>query len=331
VTTLITGAGAVGAQVAARLQEMGDPIVLYDVNPNRMFLETILDIADVEIVVADILDLESLVDAMRRRKADRVVHLAGLLTRQLVGDPLRGVSVNVLGTANVLEAARTAGVGRVVFTSTRGVNLLAERRSDGGSLDEDFSMRVLANRPKTMYELSKLTGEWIGLLYNDDYGVDFAAIRLAGGFGPTPGPPSGLTGNVLRSLVYGPALGQSVRITEPSLTYAGKHEFIYFKDDADAIVRACFALHLHKRVYNVRMEEPVSYQELVGIVRSVFPGCSIEVEQSRAESMSPGHLPRGDFADTTAARDELGWQPQYDLAAGVQDWAEWIRRTDGRF
>src|ERR1051326_1922860 len=213
-TTLITGVGAVGAHVAARLQEMGESLVLYDINPNREFLATIMKLDRASLVVGDVNDLDLLRSTIERERIDRIVHLAGLLTKGLKDNPYAGAKLNILGTASVLEVARKTGIKRVVFASTRGVNQIAIPPEHGTPLDEDFTIRVLSNRPKTMYELSKLTGELLGLLYNDSYGVDFAALRLGGGFGPTPGPPSGLTGGVLRALVFDAALGRPVTIDD---------------------------------------------------------------------------------------------------------------------
>ena len=326
-TTLITGCGAVGSHVAARLQQMGEPLVIYDLDPRLDFLSSIFDVAKEKVVVGDVNDLDLLQRTIKEERVERVVHLAGFLTRDLRDRPYAGVKLNILGTGSILEAARLTGVGRVVFASTRGVNQIARPPESGTSLDEDFAMNVLSDRPKTMYELSKFTGELLGLLYHDAHGVDFAALRLGGGFGPTPGMPSGLTGGVLRPLVLDAALGKDVVITDPTLTYAGRHEFIYFKDDAEAIALACFTPVLKKRVYNVRMETTYTYDEIVGIVRRIFPDVSIEVRAASSGSMTPGRPPRDDFADTTAAREELGWSPKYDLEGGIREWAEWIRRT----
>ena len=326
-TTLITGVGAVGSHVAARLQEMGEPLVLYDVNPNLDFLATIFDVGRARLVVGDVNDLDLLRSTIEREQVDRIVHLAGLLTKGLKNNPYAGVKLNILGTGSVLEVARQTGLKRVVLASTRGVNQIATPLPPGQLLDEDFSFRVLSDRPKTMYELSKLTGELLGLLYHDAYGVDFAALRLGGGFGPTPGPPSGLTGGVLRSLVFDAALGKPVVVDDPSVVYAGRHEFVYFKDDAEAVALACFAPTLKKRVYSVRMDRTYAYDEVVDVVRRVFPDVSVDVRATSNESMSPGHAPRDDYADTTAAREELGWSPRYDLETGIREWGEWIRRT----
>lgn len=326
-TTLITGVGAVGSHVAARLQQLGDRVVVYDIAPQLDFLRTILDLDAATVVVGDVNDIDLLEATIRGERVERVVHLAGLLTRGLRDRPYAGVKLNILGTASVLEAARRCGLVRVVFASTRGVNQLAHRQDAGGVLDEDFAMRVLSDRPKTMYELTKLTGEHLGLLYHDAYGVDFVALRLGGGFGPTPGIPNSMTCGVLRPLVHAAALGRPVVIDDPSLTYAGRHEFIYFKDDAEAIALACFAEAPKKRVYNIRMDRTYEYAEVVEVVCHVFPNALIELRASAAASLSPGHAPRDDFADTSAAKAELGWTPRFDLESGIRDWGRWIVRN----
>jgi UDP-glucose 4-epimerase len=330
-TTMITGIGAVGSHVAARLQELDEPIVAYDLKPRLDFLRTIFDVDRAKVVVGDVNDIPYLVRTIEDERIDRIVHLAGMLTRELKAQPYMGMKLNILGTGSVLEAARLTGVKRVVFASTRGVNQMAAPIGEGQLLDEDFAMRVLTNRPKTMYEASKLAGEHLGLIYHESYAVDFVAIRLGGGFGPTPEMPKGLTGGVLWHLVRDAALGRDVVIDDPVFTYAGRHEFIYFKDDANAVALACFKHGLRKRVYNIRMEATYTYDEVVEIVRKVFPNVGIEIRALSNASMSPGRAPRSDVADVTAARTELGWEPQYDLEAGIREWGDWFRRTNGAF
>jgi UDP-glucose 4-epimerase len=327
-TTLITGVGAVGSQVAAKLQDMGEDLVIYDLNPNREFMQTIFSVSDTHLVVGDVNDVEFLAKTLRSLNVQRVVHMAGYLSKTLSARPYEGVRLNILGTGSVLEAARNAGVERVVFASTRAVNQIAKPLEPGMLLDEDFEINVLTNRPKTMYELSKLTGEYLGLLYNDLYGIEFIGLRLAGGFGPTPGVPSGLTGTVLRPLLYGCALDGTVVIDDPSLTYVGGHEFIYFKDDAEAIALACSGKNLKKRIYNIRMGTTFTYDQLIQTLETIFPGSRIDVKSRSDASLSPGHAAHDDFADTSAARVELGWEPRYDLASGLLDWAEWVRANE---
>jgi UDP-glucose 4-epimerase len=276
-TTLITGVGAVGSHVAAKLQAMGEKVVLYDLKPQTEFIGTMVDLGKARLVTGDVNNVEFLGEAVRSEQVDTIVHLAGFLTKDLLRNPYGGAQLNLLGTASVLEVARRSGVRRVVFTSTRGVNQIAPPPENGAPLSEDFQMRVLSDRPKTMYELTKLTGEYLGLLYADLYDVEFVALRLGGGFGPTPGPPSGLTGSVLRPLVYGALGGEPVVIRDPKLTYAGRHEFIYFKDDAEALALACTRDGLTQRVYNIRMGRTYSSTRCAGS----FPACRSATRRRR--------------------------------------------------
>lgn len=327
-SVLLTGVGAVGSHVAAQLQSLGHQIVIYDKAPNLPFIGSIADISDVPVVVGDVNDQDGLAAAVKEHKVDTILHLAGFLTKTLREHPFAGVSLNIGGTGSVLEVARRTGVGRVVLASTRGVNQIAAAPPAGEPLPEDFQMRVISDRPRTMYELSKLTSEHLGLLYADTYDMEFVALRLGGGFGPTPGEPAGLTGTVVRPLVYGAVAGGPVEITDPSLTYSGNHEFIYFKDDAVAFALACTQPNLKQRVYNIRMDRTYTYNEAVQVIQTIFPDVEFKVSASSTGSMTQGRAPREDNASTAAARDELGWTPRYDLEAGVRDWIRWIEKYE---
>ncbi|MFC1982670.1 NAD-dependent epimerase/dehydratase family protein [Chloroflexota bacterium] len=326
---LITGVGAIGTHIAARLVDMGEVPVLYDVNPRRDFLASLLDLSRVKVITGDVNDMPFLVETFRNEKIDRMVHMVGLLPRTgISGRPYSGVRTNILGTATVLEAARTAGVGRVVFASSTAVTSIAPAHTSGEAfIDEDFDMKVLSNRPRDIYGISKLTGEYLGLMYNDSYGVDFIAIRIGGGFGPAPGSPMGTSGSILWKLVRNAALGKPVTIDDPSFIFAGRNNYCYMKDVANAFALACFKQDLQKRVYHVSMST-YTHQELVDMVRRIFPAVAIEIKTVSKTPIIPGQESRMCFGDTSAARKELGWEPQYDLEAGIKDWAEWIRNNE---
>ncbi|GAA3942816.1 NAD(P)-dependent oxidoreductase [Microbacterium soli] len=327
-SVMLTGVGAVGSHVARELQAQGHEIVIFDKSPNLSFIGSIADITDVPVVVGDVNDQEALSAAVREHKVDTILHLAGFLTKTLRAHPFAGVSLNIGGTGSVLEVARNTGVRRVVLASTRGVNQIAAAPESGDVLPEDFQMRVISDRPRTMYELSKLTCEHLGLLYADTYDMEFVALRLGGGFGPTPGEPAGLTGTVVRPLVYGAVAGGPVEITDPSLTYAGNHEFIYFKDDAVAFALACTRPNLSQRVYNIRMDRTYTYDQVVETMQKIFPDTEFKISATNSGSMTQGRAPRDDNASTEAAYNELGWRPQYDLESGVRDWVRWIEKYD---
>lgn len=326
---LVTGAGMVGSQVASCLLERGETPILYDVRPRLNFLATVLDLTRVKVVTGDVTDMAVLLETIKDHKVERVIHTAAYQSHVLRGRPFLGIEANILGTGVVLEAARLTGVRRVVFASSGAMNLSAFNVPVGGTVDEDFEMKCLSTRPKNIYAISKMVGEYMGLMYNDSYGVDFAALRLGGGFGPAPGMPNGAHARILWKHVYNPALGKDTFIDDPGYIFSGFAEYIYAKDDANALVLACFAPNLKRRVYNVHMGRAYTYSQMLDVVRKVFPSVRIEMKVPMSEvGGSSAHEGRGHHRDMSAARDELGWVPQFDLEAGISDWAQWIRHNE---
>lgn len=125
-----------------------------------------------EVIVGNIRDQESLYAAMQG--AHGVVHLAGIADEADFHDL---VEVNILGTYNVLEAARRAGVSRVVYASS---NRVAGFYSTDVVVNSD-----MPPRPDGFYGVSKVTGEALGRLYADKFGLQVAAVRI-GSFEDAP-------------------------------------------------------------------------------------------------------------------------------------------------
>src|SRR4051794_10197776 len=117
-TTLVTGAGQIGAHIAHILIGEGRAPVLYDVNPPREFLRSVVPDDSLAVELGNICDLATLIDAIRRYRVQRIIHTAGLLPPKTEEVPRLATQVNIEGTVNVLEAARLTGVARVVFCST---------------------------------------------------------------------------------------------------------------------------------------------------------------------------------------------------------------------
>ena len=114
----------IGSLAAARVvEERGERPVLYDVAFSERNLSERLQNDSVEMVKGDIGDIGDLLRAIDSFGVDRIIHTASLLTRDLIPRPVAGVRVNVMGTLNVLEAARMAGVRRVVFCSSTVVTM----------------------------------------------------------------------------------------------------------------------------------------------------------------------------------------------------------------
>lgn len=125
-----------------------------------------------EFIAADLADLDALVEASRG--IDVIVHLGGIPDEAPFADILE---TNIQGTYHVYEAARRAGVPRVVFASTNHVTGFYER-----------AQTITVNdpvRPDTFYGASKVYGEALGRLYHDKWGLEVVSIRI-GTFRPEP-------------------------------------------------------------------------------------------------------------------------------------------------
>jgi NAD+ dependent glucose-6-phosphate dehydrogenase len=158
---LITGAsGNIGKMLTSRFADRYDLVLL---GTRDATTEEGLPVHG-----ADVRDLDALVPHMGG--VDTVVHLAGDASPQATWESVS--EVNILGTRNVLEAARLAGVRRVVFASSNHAM---------GMYDRDGQWPVYTHqlpRPDSLYGVSKVFGETIGRFYHDEYGLEFIALRI---------------------------------------------------------------------------------------------------------------------------------------------------------
>lgn len=157
---LITGAaGAIGGMLRPRLARPGRTLRLLDV-------ATIPDAGpNEETVTASVTDPDAVARACA--DVDAVVHLGGIAHEASWDDIL---TTNIHGTYVVFEAARRAGVGRVVFASSNhavGFHPATDTVPDG-----------ITPRPDTLYGVAKVTGEALGSLYHDRYGLDVVCLRI---------------------------------------------------------------------------------------------------------------------------------------------------------
>lgn len=164
---LITGAaGGVGTLMRPRLAREGRTLRLLDVAP----LPAAEPGEDVETVQASVTDLTAVQHACEG--ADAVIHLGGL-SREAPWEQI--LETNIHGTYTVFEAARRAGVPRVIFASS---NHAAGFHPRGDADAPDY----LFPRPDTYYGVSKVAGEALGSLYHDRYGLDVVCLRIGSCF-----------------------------------------------------------------------------------------------------------------------------------------------------
>ncbi len=167
-TILITGAaGRIGSEMRSRMARPGRTLRLLDIEPLEAG-------PGEEAVRATVTDLAALTDACRG--ADAVIHLGGL-SGEAPWD--RILETNIDGTYKVYEAARRAGVPRVIFASSN--HAVGFHTPDEFPLSED-----VPTLPDTYYGVSKVTGEALGALYHHRYGLDVICVRILTCFAKPP-------------------------------------------------------------------------------------------------------------------------------------------------
>src|SRR5436305_14476535 len=157
----ITGAqGCIGSWIVKALAEHGDAPVVFDRSDDRRRLEAIMrqqDLDRVRFVSGDITDVSAVRSALEASGARRIIHLAGLQVPTCKADPVAGAFVNVIGTLNVFESAKSAGVERVVYASSAAV-------FGGGNVGTPVDESA-ATEPATHYGVFKRTNEGNARVY----------------------------------------------------------------------------------------------------------------------------------------------------------------------
>ena len=229
-------------------------------------------------------------------RPELVVHLAAQAdVGTSVDQPLFDAQVNVLGTLNVLDAARPHGA-QVVFSSTGGA-LYGECPRPAREDDE--------RSPLSPYGASKLAGEEYLRMWNTLHGTKHVVLRLGNVYGPRQ--LAKLEGGVVAIFVDRLRAGENVRVFGDG---EQERDFVYVGDIVDAIVAS---VGRDGGVYNVASGEPTSVNRLFETIRSVA-GVEAEIEYDDAR---PGDLIRS-VLDVSRAEHELGWRSQTPLAEGLR-------------
>jgi nucleoside-diphosphate-sugar epimerase len=312
---LVIGGGLVGSQIARLLAESGEQPVILDRAPQREALADIVDPAGVRLVEGDVLRPSTLTEAIREHRITDVVHTAAnpLLTLGAQRDPRGAIELNIMGTVNVLEAARAHGVRRVVVASSNVLNhFLAGGEGRGDPAREEAFMR-----PTTFYATTKQAIENLGLNYARWCGVDFAAVRYGAVAGPWRGAGGGGPSNALREAVEAALRGDEAVVPAAAL------EWVYSKDAARGTVLALRAGALASRVFNITMGYVCGPDELAAAIKAAVPGTRVRIATPGAAAPSMPDMVRA--SDLSIARDVLGFTPEYRMPDAVCDLADWYR------
>ncbi len=323
--TLITGGGLVGMTTAARLvRERGERPILYDIAFSAENLRDLLPAGGATLIQGDITDASELIRALQVHRIERIIHTAGLLTQTIRERPHAGARVNLMGTVTVFEAARLAGIPRVVFCSSNTVALGVQGAAPAQGLPEDFALRVVSEFPPSVYAALKLAGEWLGHAYFQEYGLEVVSLRLGGVFGPWRGVPSGGPSKLVRQLIEDAWQRRPSRVMRAEMERGGV-DYVYSADVAQAAIKAAYAESLPGRVYNIAMGRLYDVRQILQIVEEIS-GAPIPLDVVEGSTFS-GYTSHSQPADVRRARAELGWELQFPMEEAVRDYLAWLEAS----
>jgi UDP-glucose 4-epimerase len=304
VKSLVTGgAGFIGSNLVDALLARGDQVTVVDdlSTGRRENLEGALA-AGGELVERDIRDAAALREVARAANPDVVFHLAAQIdVRESVVDPAFDASINVGGTANVLEAARAAGARRVVFSSTGGA-IYGEGDGQELPLREEAPIA-----PLSPYGHSKFAAEGYLALYGRLYDLSSVSLRLGNVYGPRQ-DPLGEAG------VVAIFCGRLLQGERPTVFGDGTQTRDYIHvDDVVAAMLAAAESEVTGPL-NVGTGRETDVLELARCLRDLRPDTAFEPELAPARV---GEVRRISIDPGRAVR-ELGWRAAIDIEKGLR-------------
>jgi len=303
---LVTGGtGFIGGHIIRELLTKGHQAVAFDSSPSSGSLKDVEQ--RIDIVRGEVQDLPTIVTIIKKFDVTHIVHTASIMTKESQENPLTALNVNVLGTVNMLEAARIMDLRKVTLMSSTAVYGITD---EGKLIDEEYPQR-----PITIYGATKLLCEHYGVNYSKDYGMSFAALRFPIVYGP---------GQSYRGFSsFKEIIEKPIRGIPAEVPYGGDHKYdgIYVKDVARAIALATDITNTPHCTFNIGTGVLHTLKDLARVVKEFVPNAIIKI--------GPGFDTREPIKgplNITRAREEIGFQPTFDLESGVRDYIETIQK-----
>ncbi len=293
------GAGFIGSNLTDKLLEQGFEVHVIDNFMGSRIESRINHNATLHDV--DIRDGEKLKDIFKG--ADYVFHLAALPRVQgSIDDPVTTHDVNVNGTLHVLEAARSATVKKVIFSSSAAVY---------GDHETMPLYEELAAQPKSPYGLHKYIGEHMHTLWSQLYDVPTVSLRYFNVYGPNFDPAGAY------ALVVGKFIDLYAQDKPLTITGDGTNtrDYVHVADVVAANIRAATSETVKSgEVINIGSGIETSVNDIAAIIGGPTDRVAPRIEPLRC------------VANTTKAKTLLGWQPTINLEEGIQALKEWYKR-----
>jgi nucleoside-diphosphate-sugar epimerase len=310
---LVTGgAGFIGHNVVARLEQLGHSCSILDNQTNygvvssgemEALHEERKDLYRAPLHRIDLEGAGDSVDWMVKRYApDVIIHMASFPRQKVVSaNPRWGADVMMGGTMSLLEAAKAHGTQRFVYISSSMVY---------GDFTQDIGEDDPCN-PIGQYGIMKLAGEWLVKDYARRGYFDYTIIRPSAVYGPRD-----IEDRVVSKFLTAAMRGQKLKVKGVNEML----DFTYVDDAVAGIVAAALDPNASNRTYNITRSASHTLLEAAQLaIRTVGQG-EIEIQDKDAEYPSRASL------KIDRARQELGFIPQVDITEGFRRYHEWLKR-----
>jgi UDP-glucose 4-epimerase len=305
---LVTGgAGFIGSNLVRRLLADGRTVRVLD-NFSTGSRSNLVGLDGVQLIEGDLLSYERVHNAVRG--CGVVYHLGALPSvPRSIQDPITTTNVNVMGTLNVLLTARDEGIRRVVYASSSSVY------GSNTQLPKVETMRPL---PISPYAAAKLSGESMCTSFHSVYDLEAVSLRFFNVFGPRQNPDSQYSA-VIPKFIGAAHAGDTMTIFGDGTQ---SRDFTFVDDVVSAVVAAGDAAGAAGGVFNIAAGNRHTLLDLIDEIGAIL-GVTPKVV------FSPGR--QGDVlhsqADSTRARQILGWEPVHTFSEGLSKTASWLVGT----
>jgi UDP-glucose 4-epimerase len=306
---LVTGgAGFIGSHLVDYLAARGYPVRVFD-NFDTGQRSNLASATGVEIIKGDVSDADAVVKAMQGMNV--VYHLAALASVQAsIENPPATHAVCATGTLNVLDAARRAGVRRVVYAASA---------SAYGIPAGQVQCESDPVRPLSPYAAAKLAGEEYMQAFAASFGIETVSLRFFNIFGPRQRADSPYSG------VIAIFTGLMTAGKTPIIFGDGQQsrDFTYVSDVVQALTKTAQVPNISGNTYNVGAGRRVTLLELIATLNRLL-GTNITPKHC---TQRPGDI-RHSQADISRTKKDLGYEPMVDFEDGLRETLNWYRSLE---
>ncbi len=312
---LVTGAGGfIGSHLAEKLVELGGNVralVHYNALGTWGWLDQSEFCNDMEVIAGDVRDRDSVSQAVDG--VDYIFHLAALIAIPYSYQaPLSYVRTNIEGTLNVLQAARNAGVAKVVHTSTSEVFGTAQYVP----IDENHPLQG-----QSPYSASKIGADKLAEAFHLSFQLPVVTVRPFNTFGPRQSARA-----VIPTIITQCLSNKSVSLGNLHPT----RDLNYVADTVDGFLKAAAADDAVGKSINLGSGQETSIKELAERIAGLI-GRPIDIQSDEIRIRPPDSEVDRLLADNRLARKFLGWKPSTSLEDGLKQTIEWVKAHQERY